>query len=137
MNSKGSDLKAKNLILDKNSSCDTSIIQEKEEIDDSDTVLIHEDENGLLVIEKDPRVSKMKRQLLDKPYENLQRTRTDKFISGNKKILHQKHNSQILLEQNLRMNSIQESDYNDSPSKNEESKFRASKLSITSFIQSS
>ena len=128
MNTKGSDLKAKNLILDKNSSCDTSIIQEKEEIDDSDTVLIHEDENGLLVIEKDPRVSKMKRQLLEKPYENLQRTRTDKFISGNKKILHQKHNSQ---------NSIQESDYNDSPSKNEESKFRASKLSITSFIQSS
>ena len=136
MNTKGSDLKAKNLILDKNSSCDTSIIQEKEEIDDSDTVLIHEDENGLLVIEKDPRVSKMKRQLLDKPYENLQRTRTDKFISGNKKILHQKHTSQTLLEHS-KMNSIQESDYNDSPSKNEESKFRASKLSITSFIQSS
>lgn len=129
-------MKAKNLILDKNSSNNNSIIQEKEEIDDTDTVLIHEDENGLLVIENDPKASALKKCLLEKPYENLQRTRTDKFISGNKKILHQKHNSQILLEQH-KMNSIHESDYNDSATKNEDSKFRASKLSITSYIQSS
>ena len=40
------------MLFDKRSSQDNSIILEKDEIDDSGTVMIREDENGLLIFEK-------------------------------------------------------------------------------------